>query len=138
VHGADADHPGVAASLSNLASVLEAQGDLAESARLHRESLAMLRRLHGADADHPDVATLLANLAVALERRRWSGDLAESVLRHRHALVMMRRLYRDADHPVVAAVLMALANVLFVQGDEREARRLRQQSLEMSGRLRRS
>ncbi len=41
LHGADADHADVATSLNDLASVLHAQGDVAESAHLHRESLAM-------------------------------------------------------------------------------------------------
>jgi hypothetical protein len=54
LYGDGSDHRDVAASLHNLAEVLRAQGELSESARLHRESLAMTRRLQGDDTDHPD------------------------------------------------------------------------------------
>jgi hypothetical protein len=45
LHGADADHAAVATALSSLASLLEAQGEVTESAALRRESSAMAERL---------------------------------------------------------------------------------------------
>jgi hypothetical protein len=70
--------------------VLRAQGDLSESARLHRESLAMKRRLHGDDTDHPGVAVSHHNLAEVL---RDQGDLSESA-RCFKSLAMERRFRR--------------------------------------------
>jgi hypothetical protein len=67
LHGDDADHPDVAASLANLAEVLREQGELSESARLHRESLAMRRRLHGDDADHSEVVASPSNVRSVVE-----------------------------------------------------------------------
>jgi hypothetical protein len=69
--------------------VLRAQGELSESARLHRESLAMRRRLHGDDTDHADVALSLNNLALVL---RDQGELSESARLSLQSSAMKQRL----------------------------------------------
>jgi hypothetical protein len=45
--------------MTNLAGVLRVQGNLAKAARLHRESLSMLRRVYGATAANRDVAACI-------------------------------------------------------------------------------
>ena len=71
------EHPNVATTLNNLASVLEAQGDYDAAESHYREALALHRRIYG--EEHPGVATVLSNLASALEGR---GDLVGAEQRH--------------------------------------------------------
>ncbi len=82
----------MAQSLGHLAAVMSLRGDSSEALRLHRESLAMLRRVHGASADVPAVAASLSTVAEALHAKH---QLAESVRLHREALAMERRLHAD-------------------------------------------
>ncbi len=55
------DHPDVAASLNNLATLYEAQGKYAAAEPLYKRSLGIWEKALG--KDHPDVATALTNLA---------------------------------------------------------------------------
>jgi tetratricopeptide (TPR) repeat protein len=55
------DHPDVATSLNNLASLYDTQGDYAKAEPLYKRSLAISEKALG--PDHPDVATTLENLA---------------------------------------------------------------------------
>jgi hypothetical protein len=59
-----ADHPTTAYSLSNLASVRRAQGDLAAAHTLHERALA-IRQAH-LGADHPDTVRSRQNLAAVV------------------------------------------------------------------------
>ncbi len=88
--GAGADDPAFASTLCNLANVLCTQGDVAESVRLHRESLSMRQRAcGGAGTDHPAVAASLHYLARALVDQR---KLSEAARLLRDAKAMLRRL----------------------------------------------
>jgi len=49
------DHPDVAASLNNLASLYKSQGQYAQAEPLYKRSLAILEKALG--PDHPSVAT---------------------------------------------------------------------------------
>jgi len=61
------EHPDVAASLNNLASLYDAKGDYARAEPLYQRSLAIFEKALG--TEHPEVATLLDNLQrLALER----------------------------------------------------------------------
>ena len=60
------DHPNVATSLNNLASLYQVRG-LASAEPLFKDALDMRRRL--AKGDHPDVAQFLNNLAVLYQVR---------------------------------------------------------------------
>jgi DNA-binding beta-propeller fold protein YncE len=135
LYGEDADRfaASCASSLSNLASVLRAKDDLAESAALHRESLEMRRRLHGETGDHRDVAASLSSLANALAAQ---GDLVESARLLRESLKMRRRLHGDGvDHLDVAESLNNLAIVLKTRGKLDKSVRLHGESLAMRRRL---
>ena len=56
------DHPNVATSLNNLASLYDTQGDYAKAEPLFKRSLAIREKALG--PDHPNVATSLENMAV--------------------------------------------------------------------------
>jgi hypothetical protein len=96
-----ADHPQVALCMRALAHALGKQGSMAESTRLHRESLAMLLRLHGR-ADDADVASGLSGLAATLQLQ---GDLPASVRLHTDALAMMVRLLCGSESREMAIVM---------------------------------
>src|SRR5262245_44604910 len=55
------DHPDVAGSLNNLASLYQGQGRYADAEPLFQRALAIYEKALG--RDHPDVATPLKNLA---------------------------------------------------------------------------
>jgi len=84
-----AAHPEIAASLNNLAYVLELQGDDDGAGRMYIEALDMNRRLLG--KDHPDIATELRQIHRQIEHhisdlrtlsdRRNAGGVVESVKR---------------------------------------------------------
>ncbi len=56
-----ADHPSVATSLNNLASLYEKQGQYAAAEPLYKRALAMMEKALG--KDHPNVAQSLENMA---------------------------------------------------------------------------
>ena len=132
-HGAENDHPDIATSLSNLASLYTKQGRHDEAEPLFVEALEMRRRLPGAENDHPDIATSLSKLAV-LYMEQGRHDEAKPLLVD--ALAMMRRLYGgENDHPDIAASLMILASVYHAQGRYDEVEPLLVEALEMRRRL---
>ena len=76
-HGAENDHPDIATSLSNLASLYTKQGRHDEAKPLFVDALAMRRRLYGGENDHPDIATSLSNLAALYTKQGWHYDNGE-------------------------------------------------------------
>ena len=111
---ADADHPDVATSLNNLASLYDAQGDYAKAEPLYKRALAIREKALG--PDHPDVATSLNNLA---ELYRTQGDYAKAEPLYKRSLAIREKAL-GPDHPDVATSLNNLAVAL------RYPRRLRQ------------
>ena len=105
------EHPDLAESLNNLASLLQDRGDLAGAEPLHREALAIWRKALG--DGHPRVATSLNNLAGLLKSR---DDLAGAEPLYRESLSIWRKAVGD-EHPDVAASLNNLASLLTARGD---------------------
>jgi tetratricopeptide (TPR) repeat protein/CHAT domain-containing protein len=122
-------HPDLANSLNDLAVVLNSQGKYAGAEPLHREALAMRRRLF--QGDHPDLAASLNNLAVVLHEQRKYAD-AEPF--HREALAMCRRLFKG-DNPHVADSLYSLAVALWAQEKYADAEAFLREALAMRRRL---
>ena len=57
------DHPDIAVSMNNLATVLIHLGDYKEAMSLQKDALAMYQRIFGLGVDHPSIATTMINLA---------------------------------------------------------------------------
>jgi hypothetical protein len=72
-------------TLSSLAGVLQKQGKLPEAEALHRESVAMAKKLMG--ENHPDVLAYSKNLAGVL---RQEGKLAEAEMLDRETLELRK------------------------------------------------
>ena len=72
-----AEHPDTATSLNNLASLLQAQGDLAGARPLYERALAIREKVLG--AEHPDTATSLNNLAACCRPRATSRGRGRSM-----------------------------------------------------------
>jgi len=78
--------PTVAASLNNLAGLLQATNRLSEAEPLYRRALAILEKSYG--PDHPVVATNLNNLALLL---RATNRLSEAESLYRRALAILEK-----------------------------------------------
>ncbi|MCG3128381.1 MAG: Serine/threonine-protein kinase PknD [Phycisphaerae bacterium] len=117
------EHPDVAQSLNNLASLYQVRGDYSAAEPVLREALAMKRKLLG--DEHPGVAAGLNNLAVVLASK---GDFAAAEPLYREALAIKRKTLGD-EHPDVAAGLNNLAALLQAEGDYTAAESLFRQAL---------
>ena len=123
------DHPHVANSLNNLASLYYNQGKYREAEPRYLKALEMTKRLF--TGDHPDVASSLNNLAVLYKSQ---GRYSEAEPLYLDALEMRRRLF-TGDHPNVATSLNNLALFYNNQGKYSEAELLYLDALEMRRRL---
>jgi eukaryotic-like serine/threonine-protein kinase len=110
------DQPDVEAELrSTLGAVYYELGRYAKAEVMHRQALALRRKLFG--PEHLEVASSLSGLDHALERQ---GRLVEAESVAREALAMRRHLLGDQD-PTVARSLSRLAFLLQLQGELAEA-----------------
>jgi serine/threonine protein kinase/tetratricopeptide (TPR) repeat protein len=124
------NQPGVEAELRNtIGQVYLALGGYEKAGAMHREALAMRRKLLG--KEHVDVAESLNNLAVVFERQ---GKPVEAEPMHREALAMQRKLLGN-EHPAVADSLDNLANALYRQGKLTEAEATHREALAMRRKL---
>ncbi|CAD7699999.1 unnamed protein product [Ostreobium quekettii] len=123
------NHPDIATSLNNLASVLRAQGNYEEAEALYREGLEMRKELF--DDAHPDVAASLNHLALVLRNQ---GKYEEAVELHREGLEIREKVLGEV-HPDVATSLSGLATVLANQGKYGVAEALYKRGLEMRKRV---
>jgi tetratricopeptide (TPR) repeat protein len=117
------DHPDMATSLSSLAGLLQAQGDLAGARPLCERTLAILEKVLG--PDHPDTAMSLNNLAGLLKAQ---GDLAGARPLFERTLAIYEKVL-GPDDPNTATSLNNLAVLLQVQGDLVGARPLFERAL---------
>jgi tetratricopeptide (TPR) repeat protein len=116
-------HPEFATDLTNLALLLQKQGDLANAEPLLRQALAIRKQALG--ENHPDHATSLSNLALLL-CDQWKLDQAEPLLRQ--SLAIRQQTLGEA-HPDYATSLSSLALLLQRRGDLSAAEPLLRQAL---------
>lgn len=119
------DHPGLVPHLSMLASLAEAQGDLAAAEECYRRILA-IHELTMAPGQI-EFAGPLGMLAYVLTLR---GSFEEAETLYRRAL----RIEEDAlgpGHPDVAATLLGLATLYHQRGDDTKAEMFASRALEM-------
>ena len=117
-------HPDTLMSLNNLASSLQAKGDLAGAEPLLRRALEGFERNLG--PTHPKTLTSLNNLAFLL---RAKGDLAAAEPLYRRALEGHERALGPA-HPHTLTSLDNLASFLQAKGDLAGAEPLSRRALE--------
>jgi CHAT domain-containing protein/Tfp pilus assembly protein PilF len=110
------EHPDLASSLNNLASLLYTVGDYAGARPLYERALAVQEKALG--PDHPDIATSLDNLASLLYAM---GDYAEARPLLERALAINEKAL-GPEHPDVATSLNNLAGLLRGMGDYAAAR----------------
>ena len=110
------DHPDVAASLNNLATLYIDQGRYAEAEPLLKRALAIREKALG--PDHPDVAQSLHNLAVLYQVQ---GRYAEAEPLYKRALAIKEKALGH-DHPDVATSLNNLADAVHGPGPVRRGR----------------
>ena len=110
------EHPDLAHSYSNLAIVLNHQGDLKQAKEYHVCALGILQQTLG--PQHPDVAQCFNNLANALFGL---GDLKKAKEYHEGALAI-RQETLGPQHPDVASSYNNLANVLKRQSVLKQAK----------------
>ncbi|MBW4661067.1 MAG: tetratricopeptide repeat protein [Drouetiella hepatica Uher 2000/2452] len=123
------EHPAVASSLNNLASLYESQGRYEAAEPLYVQALEMRQRLLG--QEHPDVALSLNNLAHLYSSQ---GRYEAAEPSYVQALEMRQRLLGQ-EHPDVARSLNNLAYLYYSQGRYEAAEPLYVQALEMMQRL---
>ena len=109
------EHPDYAASLNNLAALLEATGRYEEAEPMFREALAIRKKALG--DEHPDYAASLNNLAALLEA---TGRYKEAEPLYEEALAVTKKTLGE-EHPNYAASLNNLAGLLKAAGRSEEA-----------------
>ena len=118
-----AEHPLVATSLNNLATLYEAQGRYSEATPLHERSLSIREKSLG--PDHFDVGLSSNNLALLYYRQ---GRLAEAEALYKKSLTISEKSV-GLDHPFVATVRNNLAVLLEKQGQSSHAEPLYRRAL---------
>jgi tetratricopeptide (TPR) repeat protein len=117
------DHSETARSLSNLASLLYAQGDFAVAQPLFERALAIEEKVLG--PEHPDTATTLEHIGLLLQAR---GDLAAARPLFERALAI-REKFLGPSHPATATGIFNLARLLQGQEELAAARPLFERAL---------
>jgi CHAT domain-containing protein/Tfp pilus assembly protein PilF len=117
------EHPTVATSVSNLATMYRAKGDFGRALPLYQRALAIYEKALG--PEHPNVASALSNLGNLYSDL---GDYAKAATHHQRALAI-REKADGPEHPDVAASLFNLAGVYRQQGDYARATSLYQRAL---------
>ncbi|MBI2305836.1 MAG: tetratricopeptide repeat protein [Rhodocyclales bacterium] len=123
------EHPETLTSINNLASTLQAQGDLAEARALLESALAIRRRVLG--EEHPAALTSINNLAATLYAQ---GDLTGARALQESALAIRRRVLGE-EHPATLSSINNLAGTLQAQGDLTGARALQESALAIQRRV---
>jgi CHAT domain-containing protein/Tfp pilus assembly protein PilF len=116
-------HPLVAQSLNNLASLYQVTGKYNQAEPLLQRAVRMTERVQG--PQHPEVATMLVNLA---ELYREKGDYQQAEPLYQRALAIRERAL-GLHHPNVAQSLNNLAALYDEKGDYQRAEPFYQRAL---------
>jgi serine/threonine protein kinase/tetratricopeptide (TPR) repeat protein len=117
------EHPEVAITLSNLASLMQDTNRASEAEKLYNEAIGMFRKSGPAER-LADAMNNLASLKLSVGAKEEATKLLEETLDLR------RRLYR-ADHPMVAQSLNNLAGAYLKAGRFAECETLVREALEV-------
>jgi CHAT domain-containing protein/Tfp pilus assembly protein PilF len=117
------EHPMVAATLHNLASIYRNKGDYAKAESLHHRSRKIWEKSLG--PEDPNVARSLNNLGIVYQRK---GDYAKAEQSYRRALAINEKAL-GPEHPDVAHNLHNLADLYHDRGDYANAESVYQRAL---------
>jgi tetratricopeptide (TPR) repeat protein len=121
------DHPDVAQTLTNLATVHLERGATAEALVLLERALALAEKILG--GEHMNVGIILIDTATANARmKRYEVGLAQA---RRAGAIFAASL--GAEHPYVALALASEGKVLATAGRTAEARELYEQAMKLYG-----
>jgi len=95
--------------MNNLASVLQEQGQWQEAEQMHREVLAVQRRVLG--LEHPDTLASMKNLATVL---RDQGQWQEAEQMHREVLELVSTVL-GSEHPWIWEIRSDIAQILVMR-----------------------
>jgi CHAT domain-containing protein len=109
------EHPSVAVSLNNLASLYNEIGDYEKAEQMHLRALNIKERTLG--LEHPSVAKSLNNLAVLYYEK---GDYANAESLNQRALAIREKAV-GPEHPDVVESLVHLAVLYATKGDFAQA-----------------
>jgi tetratricopeptide (TPR) repeat protein len=123
------EHPSTLTSMNNLASTLNARGDL-DGAQTYEERVLEARtRILG--PEHPDTLTSMNNLASTLKAR---GDL-KGAQRYMQRVLEARTRILGPEHPDTLNSLLGLASTLKARGDLEGAQTYEERVLEARTRI---
>ncbi|MBD2298525.1 tetratricopeptide repeat protein [Nostoc sp. FACHB-190] len=117
------EHPFVATSLNNLATLYQAQGKYQQAEPLYQRSLAIFEKVLG--KEHPDVAESLNNLAGLYQAQ---GKYQQAEPLYQRSLAIFEKVL-GKEHPDIANGLNNLAGLYQAQGKYQQAEPLYQRSL---------
>ncbi len=118
-----AEHPNVASTLNNLASIYRNQGEFDKALELQQRALSIVEKTMG--TEHPNVASALNGLAT-IYSDKGNYDMAETL--YRQSLDIFEKTL-GAEHPNVASLLHNLAGIYLDRGDFEKAEPLYQRTL---------
>jgi tetratricopeptide (TPR) repeat protein len=105
------DHPALASSYSNLATILRGQGELPEARRRIEQAIAIEEQYF--PLDHPTLAISYSNLATILAQQ---GELPEARRRMEQAIGIREKKF-SLDYPPLAISYSNLGEILRALGD---------------------
>jgi len=117
------EHPMVAATLHNLASVYRNNGDYAKAESLHQRALATWEKTLG--PEDPNVAVALNSLGILY---RAKGDYVKAEQSYQRALAIWEKAL-GPEHPYVTFALHNLADLYHYRGDYANAESIYQRVL---------
>ena len=109
------EHPDVATSINNLATLYQAMRSYSQAELLYQRSLAIREKVLG--KDHPDVANSLNNLAALYQDL---GNYSQTELLYQRSLAIREKVL-GKEHPDVASSLNNLALLYQSQSDSARA-----------------
>ncbi len=118
------EHPDVAASLNNLANLLQSQARYADAEPLYQRALSVMEKARG--EEHPEVAFALNNLAALYNLE---GRYRDAEPLYRRALEVSLKNF-GPDHASVAQCQNNLAHMFEDQGDLAQAETLYREALQ--------
>ncbi|MBK7003197.1 MAG: tetratricopeptide repeat protein [Rhodoferax sp.] len=123
------EHPATLTSMNNLASTLQAMGELPAARTMQEQELAVCQRVLG--VEHPDTLNSMNNLASTLQAM---GELPAARTMQEQVLAVRQRVL-GSEHPATLTSMNNLASTLKDMGELPAARTMEEQVLAVRQRV---